>query len=389
MSDIDPIELARSLVRRPSVTPADEGALDIVEAALFALGFKCTRLRFEEAGTAPVDNLYARWGSNAPNFCFAGHTDVVPAGDEAAWSAPPFHAELREGMLWGRGAADMKGAVAAFIAATARIIETKRISGSISLLITGDEEGPAINGTRKVLAWLVEREEQIDHCLIGEPSSSARLGDMIKIGRRGSINCVLTVNGRQGHVAYPDRAQNPIPALLRKLLALSETPLDDGYDQFQPSSLQITDIHVGNPAHNVIPASASARFNIRFNPNWTGTGIEAWLRQKLDLIAAETGARYELKAAATGDAFLTTDDDFIDLIASSIEGRTGRRPEFSTSGGTSDARYIKDVAPVAEFGLVGSTIHQINEHAAVADITMLVDIYSDILSAYFNRGKCE
>lgn len=386
MSEIDPLELARALIRRPSVTPLDEGALDIVEASLAALGFTCSRLRFEDAEAAPVDNLYARFGADGPNFCFAGHTDVVPVGDAESWSSPPFGAELRDGKLWGRGAADMKSAIAAFIGAAARCIDTGPIRGSISLLITGDEEGVAINGTRKVLNWLIERGEKIDHCLIGEPSSAETLGDMIKVGRRGSINCVLTVKGRQGHVAYPDRANNPIPALLRKLLALSETPLDAGYDRFQPSILQITDIHVGNPAHNVIPASASARFNIRFNPNWTGASIEAWIRRKLDAIAAETGARYELSARASGDAFLTTDAAFLNMVADCIEKGAGRRPEFSTSGGTSDARYIKDIAPVAEFGLVGATIHQVDEHVEIADIATLTNIYADILACYFERG---
>lgn len=386
MSEIDPLELSRALIRRPSITPADEGALDIVEAPLTALGFTCVRLPFEEKNTATVDNLYARYGTAAPNFCFAGHTDVVPVGDESAWSAPPFSAEVKGGVLWGRGAADMKSAIAAFIAATARRIAKGAVNGSISLLITGDEEGPAINGTRKMLGWLNEKGERFDHCLVGEPSSAVRLGDMMKVGRRGSINCVLTVKGRQGHVAYPDRAQNPIPALLRKLLALSETPIDDGYARFQPSILQITDIHVGNPAHNVIPASASARFNVRFNPNWTGVAIEKWLRDKLDAIAAETGAQYELKATTTGDAFLTNDTAFINLIANCVEKRTGQRPEFSTTGGTSDARYIKDMAPVAEFGLVGATIHQVDEHVAVNDIRALTDIYADILDAYFPAG---
>lgn len=388
MSDIDPVELARALVKRPSITPADEGALDIVEAALSALGFKCVRLPFEGDGAEPVDNLYARYGSAAPHFCFAGHTDVVPPGPEDAWTTPPFAAEVRDGALWGRGAADMKGSIAAFISAAAQMIG-EGFGGSISLLITGDEEGVAINGTRKMLGWLAEQGEKIDHCIVGEPSSSKALGDMIKVGRRGSINCVLTVKGRQGHVAYPERARNPIPALLRKLLALSETPLDAGYDRFQPSNLEITDIHVGNPAHNVIPASAMARFNVRFNPNWTGDAVDAWLRKKLDAVATETGAIYELKTLCSGDAFLTTDETFLKLIADNVEKHAGRRPEFSTSGGTSDARFIKDIAPVAEFGLVGATIHQIDEHADIADIMMLRDIYADILSDYFRAGESE
>lgn len=386
MREIDPIALAGALVRRPSVTPVDAGALDLLQETLESLGFKCERLLFEEPGEPPVDNLYARWGEAAPNFCFAGHTDVVPAGAEAAWTAPPFAAEIRDGVLWGRGAADMKGAIAAFAAAAGRAIAAGAAKGSISLLITGDEEGPAINGTRKVLAWLEGRGEIIDHCLVGEPSSVEALGDMIKVGRRGSMNCWLTALGRQGHVAYPDRAENPIPHLLRLLDALTGEPLDGGYDRFQPSNLEITDITVGNPAHNVIPAAASARFNVRFNPEWTGVSLEAHLRARLDRAAGEAGARYELKAVCSGDAFLTEDESFIGLIADAVEARTGRRPVLSTSGGTSDARFIKDVAPVAEFGLVGATIHQIDERAPVADIRTLADIYADILAAYFSRG---
>lgn len=388
MTELDPIELARALIRRPSITPRDEGALDVLEASLTAVGFSCTRLRFEDEAAEPVDNLYARYGFGAPHFCFAGHTDVVPTGPVEAWTYPPFAAEIKEGQLWGRGAADMKGAIAAFVAAAARMIG-RGFDGSISLLITGDEEGVAINGTKKMLGWLAERGERIDHCLVGEPSCVRELGDMIKVGRRGSINCFLTVKGRQGHVAYPERAQNPIPALLRKLLALSETPLDAGYDRFQPSNLEITDIHVGNPAHNVIPASATARFNIRFNPNWTGASMDEWLRKKLDALAAQTGSIYELQSLASGDAFLTTDADFLGLVADAVEKHTQRRPEFSTGGGTSDARFIKDFAPVAEFGLVGATIHQINEHARVADIIRLTDIYAEILCAYFGRRSAD
>jgi succinyl-diaminopimelate desuccinylase len=387
MSRIEPIELTRALVRRPSVTPADEGALDLVETALKALGFETHRLEFSEEGEARVDNLYARFGRGPPNFCFAGHTDVVPSGPPDAWTHPPFAAELVDGVVWGRGAADMKGAIAAFIAAAERVIAQEPPQGSISLLITGDEEGPAINGTKKVLGWMREHGERIDHCLVGEPSCLAELGDTLKIGRRGSMNCRLFVKGTQGHVAYPDRARNPIPALMKKLLTLSETPLDQGYDSFQPSSLQVTDIHVGNPAHNVIPGAAEARFNIRFNPNWTAASVEAFVREKLDAVARETELAYELKVACTGNAFLTRDEKFLDLIASAAERRTRRRPVHSTTGGTSDARFIRDFAPVAEFGLVGATIHQIDERAAVADIHALVDIYADILRRYF-EGAC-
>jgi len=382
MSEIDPIELSRALIRRPSITPADAGALGVLEDALNALGFSCTRLRFED-----VDNLYARFGTKAPHFCFAGHTDVVPPGDEARWSSAPFDAEVKDGFLWGRGAADMKSAIAAFASAASSAIKKGAITGSLSFMITGDEEGQAINGTRKILGWLQEQEIEIDHCLVGEPSNPDVMGDMIKVGRRGSINSWLTVTGKQGHVAYPHRADNPIPALLRKLLHLSETPLDDGYERFQPSSLQITDIHIGNPAHNIIPEQATARFNIRFNPTWTGATIEAWLRAQLDSLSTELGAQYELKTILSGEAFLTTDMNFLGLIADCVEEKTGRRPEYSTSGGTSDARFIKDHAPVAEFGMVGATMHQTNEHVAIADIDMLSQIYEEILTQYFQRFK--
>jgi len=385
MNDNDPIALTQALIRCRSVTPADSGAIGVVEAALSRLGFHCHRLRFEGDGAAPVDNLYARFGTAGRNLCFAGHTDVVPPGDEGDWRSPPFEAAIVDAHLIGRGAVDMKGAIAAFIAAAGRAISAGAVTGSLSFLITGDEEGEAVNGTRKVLKWMADNNETIDHCLVGEPTNLQALGDMIKVGRRGSINCWLTVIGRQGHVAYPDRAQNPIPALLKKLLALSETPLDEGYERFQPSSLQITDIHIGNPAHNVIPAKASARFNIRFNPNWTGASITAWLRKKLDATAADTGAEFELSPVVSGEAFLTTDDGFLSTIASAVETKTGIRPEFSTSGGTSDARFIKDMAPVAEFGLVGATMHQTDENTAVSDILLLSDIYEEIISSYFRK----
>ncbi len=380
MTSIDPVELSRALIRRPSVTPADEGALDVLEHALSGIGFHCTRLKYED-----VDNLFARFGDAKPHFCFAGHTDVVPPGDETAWSRPPFEATVNDGRLWGRGAADMKCAIAAFASAAARAIESGAVKGSLSFLITGDEEGPAINGTRKMLEWLRDNDITIDHCLVGEPSNPDEIGDMIKVGRRGSINCWLTVNGKQGHVAYPHRAQNPIPALMRKLLVLSETPLDDGYERFDPSSLQVTDIHIGNPAHNVIPEKASARFNVRFNPNWTGASIEAWARDKAEAVAKEAGVPYTLETIISGEAFLTTDMDFLHLLQDAIEEKTSRRPELSTTGGTSDARFIKDIAPVAEFGMVGATMHQTDENVAVSDITLLTEIYLTIIRRYFER----
>ncbi|MEX6632817.1 succinyl-diaminopimelate desuccinylase [Hyphococcus lacteus] len=380
MTEIDPLSLARDLIRCPSVTPADAGALDVLERALSALGFTCTRLPFED-----VDNLFASIGTGEPHLCFAGHTDVVPPGDEGDWSAPPFDAIVHDGMLWGRGASDMKGAIAAFAAAASRAIKTGAVKGTLSFLITGDEEGPALHGTKKALNWLREQNISLSHCIVGEPSNPDAMGDMVKVGRRGSINCWLTVTGKQGHVAYPHRAQNPVPALMRKLLFLSETPLDAGYERFQPSSLQVTDIHIGNPAHNVIPAKATARFNIRFNPTWTGASIQEWLKDKLDHLANETGLAYELDCVVSGEAFLTTDTNFLNLIADCVEDKTGRRPELSTSGGTSDARFIKDYAPVAEFGLVGATMHQTDEHVAVSDITTLTEIYEALITKYYER----
>ncbi len=377
---LNAVELARALIRCPSVTPADEGALDVLQNALIGLGFSCTRLPFED-----IDNLYAEIGAGGPNLCFAGHTDVVPPGDASEWASPPFGADLINGNLWGRGAADMKGAIAAFAAAAARALKNDAVKGRLSFLITGDEEAKGVNGTVRVLQWLHDQKIKIDHCLVGEPSNPDAMGDMIKVGRRGSINCWLTVTGKQGHVAYPHRARNPIPALMRQLLMLSETPLDGGYERFQPSSLQVTDIHIGNPAHNVIPGKASARFNIRFNPNWTGASIQEWLRSKLDAVARDIGATYVLDCVVSGEAFLTTDDRFLALLSDCVEMKTGRRPELSTSGGTSDARFIKDYAPVAEFGLVGATMHQVDEHVAVSDIGLLTDIYAAVIGAYFER----
>lgn len=381
--------LARALITCPSVTPDDAGALNVLEEALSALGFVCERMRFEHPDTPPVDNLYARWtapdGNAHPAFCYAGHTDVVPPGDIALWETPPFEPTERDGFLFGRGAADMKGGIAAFIEGAARAIKSGRLhSGSISLLITGDEEGPAINGTRRMLEALNARGAMFDHCLVGEPTSVETLGDMIKVGRRGSINCWLSVLGTQGHVAYPHKAANPIPAFIRYLDALNATPVDSGYDRFQPSSLQITDIHVGNPAHNIIPSQATARFNIRFNPTWTGERLEAWLRARFDDLARETGFDYTFKAVISGEAFLTTDDRFISVISEALTDMTGRVPEKSTSGGTSDARFIKDFAPVVECGLVGASIHKVNEHASLADIDTLARVYENILYRYFD-----
>ena len=329
---IDALELARALIRCPSVTPEDGGSLATLQAALEPLGFTCHRLRFSEPGTADVDNLYARWGSARPNFCFAGHTDVVPLGDPQAWSVDPFGAELHDGMLYGRGAADMKSAIACFAAAASRILDRRGddVGGSISLLITGDEEAVAINGTAKVLQWLEAEGEALDVCLVGEPTNPMRLGEMVKIGRRGSLSGSITVTGVQGHTAYPQLADNPLPRLLRMLTAISETALDEGTEHFQPSNLQLTTIDVGNTATNVIPGVARAAFNTRFNDLHTSADLIAWLERKFDEVG---GGPYELDVHVTGEAFVTQPNDFTSLLVRAIEQTTGIRPELSTTGG--------------------------------------------------------
>jgi succinyl-diaminopimelate desuccinylase len=378
---LDAVALTQALIRCPSVTPADEGALDLLAATLRDLGFACHRLRFDDAETAPVENLYARRGDAAPNFCFAGHSDVVPIGDRNAWSVDPFAGEVVDGMLYGRGAADMKGAVAAFVAAAAGFLDDHPdgVPGSISLLITGDEEGPAINGTRKVLTWMAEHGERIDACLVGEPTNPERLGEMIKIGRRGSLTGTITVSGTQGHVAYPHLAENPVPGLIRLLAAIVDEELDTGSDVFQPSNLEVTTIDVGNPSDNVIPSRATAQFNIRFNDRHSGESLVAWLRERLD----GTGVDYRLDVRISGEPFLTPAGGLSDAVADSVADVTGRRPELSTSGGTSDARFIKDHCPVVEFGLVGRTMHKIDEHISCADLQALTAIYRRILDRFF------
>jgi len=383
---IDPVDLTRALIRCPSVTPRDAGALDVLQTALERLGFTCHRLPFG-AGEARVDNLYARLGDKAPNFCFAGHTDVVPVGDPQSWTVDPFGAALVDGQVYGRGATDMKGAVAAFVAAVARFLAASGAQfisegrGSISLLITGDEEGDAVDGTVKVLDWLKARGERLDACLVGEPTNQKRLGDMIKIGRRGSLTAKLTVHGVQGHTAYPQLADNPVHRLVRMLDAVTREALDDGTEHFQPSNLQITSIDVGNAASNVIPARAEAAFNLRFNDRHSAKSVEAWLRRKFDEAAA--GGRYELAIKVSGEAFLTPPGPLSELIARAAEAETGVVPELSTTGGTSDARFIKDHCPVAEFGLVGLTMHKADERSAVADIEALTRIYQAVLAGFF------
>ena len=379
---LDPVQFAADLIRCPSVTPADAGALDVLERALTDLGFACTRLPFEEDGTERVDNLYARLGHEGPHICFAGHTDVVPVGAEADWQVDPFAGEIREQCLWGRGAADMKGAIAAFVAAIAAHLDAQGApKGSISLLITGDEEGPSINGTRKMLGWLKDKGEIIDDCVVGEPTNPDALGDMIKIGRRGSVNGVVTVSGTQGHVAYPHLAENPVPQLAAMMTALSQATLDEGTTHFQPSNLEVTSFDVGNATTNVIPAEATARFNIRYNDTWTADTVSAWIKQQLD--AAQGASGYQLELSHTGDCFLTEPNAFVETLSAAVEEVTGRAPVLSTSGGTSDARFIKDVTRVVEFGLVGKTMHKVDERVPVDDIRQLAVIYEKLLGGYF------
>lgn len=375
----DPVALTQALIRCPSITPEDAGALDLVENLLARLGFACHRLTFETPGTAPVPNLYARFGSAPPNFGFAGHTDVVPPGDSAAWRAPPFGGELIDGAIYGRGAVDMKGALACFVAAAARFLAVRRPAGSISCLITGDEEGRAVNGTRKVLDWLRQQGETLDACLVGEPTNPRRLGEMIKIGRRGSMTGWLSVTGVQGHAAYPERADNPIPRLLRMLDAITREPLDHGSAHFQPSHLVITSVDVGNPTSNVIPAVARATFNVRFNDHHTPGSLEARLRSQLSRV----DDRYDLEVQTSGGAFVTPPGPLTELLSGAIEHELGLVPERSTSGGTSDARFIKDFCPVVEFGLVGQTMHQVDEHVPLSDLDGLTRVYHALLGTYF------
>lgn len=377
---IDALSLAQDLIRRPSVTPRDEGAQEVLAGALEKLGFVCERMSFADGGKARVDNLYARLGTTRPNFCFAGHTDVVPVGD--GWTVDPFKAEVIEGRLFGRGAADMKSAIAAFAAATSRYLHKHGMPrGSISLLITGDEEGDAVNGTVKVLERLKARGETLDACVVGEPTNPTRLGQMIKIGRRGSLTGKLTVHGTQGHSAYPHLADNPIPRLMRMLDALIERPLDEGSRHFQPSTIALTTVDVGNTATNVIPAAARAGFNIRFNDRHTGSSLRDWVERTLDKAAG--GGSYSLSMTISGESFLTTPGALTGIVERAVKSVLGAAPELSTTGGTSDARFIKDACPVCEFGMVGQSMHKADEHCLVSDLDSLTEIYLSILEGYF------
>jgi len=377
---VDPIALAQTLIRCPSVTPADAGAIEVLAAVLESLGFECHRLASDEHGGPAIANLYARLGDQGPNLCFAGHTDVVPAGDAAAWSEDPFAGVIKGGQLHGRGAADMKGALAAMVGAISLYLdEREQLAGSISLLITGDEEGKALNGTRFVLDWMQENGERIDACVLGEPTNPDRLGTTIKIGRRGSLTGRLTVRGTQGHVAYPQLADNPLPRLVRLLAALDELPLDSGTRHFDPSNLEIVSIDVGNRASNVIPAKGEAAFNIRFNDTYDSVALETLIRDTLDA----AGGGYELSFELTGESFLTPPGPLARIAKDAVEAVTGLRPGYSTTGGTSDARFIHHHCPVVEFGLVGQTMHKVDENVPLADILALTQIYRGIIERYF------
>ena len=385
----DALSIARDLIRCPSVTPADAGALGVLEKILTAAGFVCHRVTFSEEGTADVDNLYARIGSEGPHITFAGHTDVVPPGDESAWSVGAFSGEVKDGVLHGRGAVDMKGGIACSVAAVLEHLAANDGkpradgSGSISFLITGDEEDVSINGTIKLLKWTAERGEKFDHCVLGEPSNVETLGDTIKVGRRGSQSGTLYVDGVQGHVAYPHRASNPVPDIARLIVAISDEPLDHGSAQFQASNLEFTSVDVGNKASNVIPGEARAKFNIRYNDNHTQASLRELVETRL---AKACGNRIKARIVwepSNSNVFVTKPGPFTDLAVSAIEEVTGRKPELSTSGGTSDARFISSYCPVIEFGLVGQTMHQVDERVPVTDLEKLTQVYRGILTRYF------
>lgn len=390
---IDPAQNLAALIRCPSVTPAEGGALSSLETMLKPLGFAIERPVFREDGTPDVENLYARRSGNGPHLMFAGHTDVVPVGDEAAWTHPPFSAAIANGEMYGRGAVDMKGGIACFIAALARhVAEKGGPKGSVSLLITGDEEGPSINGTVKLLEWAAAKGEKWDASIVGEPTNPETLGDMIKIGRRGSLSGTVTVNGRQGHVAYPHLADNPVRGLMTLTDALLNPVFDKGTENFQPTNLEVTSIDVGNPATNVIPARASATFNIRFNDTWDAETVQAEIHNRLDTASGRRKYRKGRKEPVDFElvwkdrpshVFLTRDDKLIETLSGSVAAVTGRKPQLSTSGGTSDARFIKDYCPVVEFGLVGKTMHMVDERVALDDLETLTAIYQRFIEDWF------
>ena len=380
----NPVALTQALLRCKSVTPVEGGALTLLETLLRPLGFECHRLTMTTPGTPDVENFYARLGNSGPHLCFAGHTDVVPPGDELKWTHPPFAAVIADGMLYGRGAVDMKGAIACFVAAIGRTLRRgNKLQGSLSLLITGDEEGPSINGTMKVLDWMTARGETVDAAIVGEPSNPSELGQEIKIGRRGSLSAEILVHGKQGHAAYPDLAENPVPKLIRILDRLASATLDAGTPDFQPSNLQVTVIDVRNTATNVIPAEARAKLNIRYNTHWTRPRLEAWVRDEAGIAARSLDARFDVTFSGTGDVFLTQPGPLVDIMRRAVETVTGRTPALTTNGGTSDARFIQAHCPVIEFGLTNALAHHVDERVAVADLEALTQVYEAFIAGYF------
>ena len=379
------LQLAQGLIRCESVTPADAGALDVLIDALKPARFTFWRLNFKDEGTPPVDNLYARIGEGPPNLCFAGHVDVVPPGDPEQWSRPPFAAEVADGVLYGRGASDMKGAIACFVAAALDYVKSRgrELDGSISLVITGDEEGPSINGTRKVLTWMKEQGERPDHCVVGEPTNTARIGDAIKIGRRGSLNGRIKVTGTQGHVAYPHLANNPVKGLVKILARIYDSPLDYGSAHFSPSNFEVTSIDVGNRTSNIIPASAEARFNVRFNDRHEAGALKDLLREQARAALAGSELTFNLDFEPHAESFLTEPGPLDALMSEAVSEVTGLTPSLSTDGGTSDARFIKDYCPVIEFGLTTASIHKVDESVAIADLEQLTEVYRRFIGLYF------
>ncbi|WLS09900.1 succinyl-diaminopimelate desuccinylase [Shinella sumterensis] len=396
MTSADPIANLATLIRCPSVTPAEGGALTALAAMLEPLGFTVERMVAREPGMPDIENLYARIGADGPHLMFAGHTDVVPVGDEAAWTHDPFGAEIAGGEMFGRGAVDMKGGIACFVAAVARHIgKHGPPKGSVSFLITGDEEGPAVNGTIKLLEWAAARGERWDACLVGEPTNPDQLGDMIKIGRRGSVSGTVTVHGVQGHAAYPHLADNAVRGIVALTDALMDPPFDAGTENFQPSNLEVTTIDIGNRATNVVPGKATASFNIRFNDTWTAETVMAEIVRRLDAAAADerlrpgrSPVRYDIAwAERPSHVFLTRNNQLIASLSGAVEAVTGRAPKLSTTGGTSDARFIKDYCPVVEFGLVGQTMHMVDERVAVADLETLTSIYETFIERWFDNAR--
>ena len=383
-SNIDPVKLTQSLISCPSVTPTDAGVLQTLQDQLEEIGFRCTRMPFEETGTEAVDNLFASYGEGAPHLCFGGHTDVVPVGNSASWTNDPFDAVIKDGNLYGRGTADMKSAIAAFTVAASNFIKTGDFKGTISLLITNDEEGPAINGTQKVLEAITKNGEKIDSCIVGEPTCPAQLGEMIKIGRRGSLTTNISIIGIQGHVAYPQWTLNPIDALTKVLSKIVDLKLDEGTEDFPPTNIEIVKIDADNTADNVVPHSATAQINIRYNILQTEDGLMKLLQEITDQELLNTEYKSTIEFRNSAQPFLTKESDFTKKIKEAVDLVTGLNSKFSTTGGTSDARFFKDYCEVAEFGLVGSTAHQVDEHVAVKDIENLAKIYEEIIKKYFN-----